>query len=428
MADKVITSTGDCSSCCSGTPTECACALLLPMFSSPYASYTSAAAVLADADQVVDCYGYFFNSFGGSITSLSVDVSVANEVTWDTVRSSPSEFGQYLNVTLKSGDTLTLDFSGTMHSPASPSDVPSCSWVVYDCSGTQVHSDVTLDTASGTMTWSVSADGTYYVLIFWGACVGTPACGWSTGTAVVSSANLVTNPVIALWDDSGTTRQLEACPRLYLPVDRGSGIWYASLAVAKSEIARTVSNCVGIGPGRDFPGTRSFTATDGGSSLTLAVSLNNPCSGFTVGADAYGGLNLEAGDTLSVAWSSSVTGTTGVTSGYTLERLDESGLYVSVDSQSTFDAGTSDSGTFTYGITITGNYRVHISVSAPSSGTTTDTAAITAVFTSSGTLTVNPVRAQYDIGLDCPANWDCDGTETSDGSWSPGSGGCGGAA
>jgi len=190
-------------------------ALLLPLFAAPYPNCAAAAAVLSNPNLVVDCYGYYFNSFGGAITSLDVNVATPNQVTWNAVRSAPSEFGQYLNLSLKMGDTLMLNFSGTMHSPASPGDVPSVSFVVYDNSGNQIYSDVVVDTAAGMMSWPVAADGDYYVLIFWGACVGTPGCGWSTGTAVLSSPDLVTNPVAALWDDSGSTEQLncgDSCP------------------------------------------------------------------------------------------------------------------------------------------------------------------------------------------------------------------------
>lgn len=251
----------------------------------------------------------------------------------------------------------------------------------------------------------------------------------NAGLRIDPNANFYLSPAIALWDDSGTTRKLWACPKLYLPIYFPGplpGIWYPSLVVAQSEIARTVYSCIGIGTGRDYPGTYYASAIDGGTSLQLIASQDNYCGGSGPGTAMFGSVNLVAGDTLSVAWSSALSGgAIDISSTYTLYRLKEDGTYESIDTQnSTIPSGTSDSGTFTFPITITGNYVVGFSVFGVGGATTTE-ASMDATFTSSGTLSVNPVQAMWDAGLDCPGLWDCTGSEVSDGSWTPGGGSCG---
>ncbi len=196
------------------------------------------------------------------------------------------------------------------------------------------------------------------------------------------------NPVIALWDDSGTTRKLWACPKLLLPpLTESTGDWYADCAAAAAVLTDPlrVASCIAYSgaPG----GIDSFSAS-GGSSLSMTEGASGG-DGDT--ADFTSGINAEAGETLSCSIS-----TDGGLTVAAMTIYDYDGnLVESVDCSG--GGGTSSP------LPYTGPYIVIIGGEADSPTFSSFSVSVT----SSGTLTVNPIQARYDGGLDCPNTLDC---------------------
>lgn len=207
-----------------------------------------------------------------------------------------------------------------------------------------------------------------------------------TFTIAPSVNPMTVNPVIALWDDSGTTRKLWACPKLLLPpLTESTGTWYASCADAATAITDQVSNCMGyIGN----PGDWTFSATDGGTSLTLdgGAAVGTP-SGF----DVWGGINGVAAATISISLSATVGGGAG-SAFFTLNLYDDTGTLIA----------TSATSSLSHALPYTGRYTVEAACSiGPPNWIDTASASIT------GIASVNPIQARYDLGLTCAGTLDC---------------------
>lgn len=366
------------------TPGECACALLIPLFNDPYADYATAETAIADG--VVDCVGYMLEQ---DYTTFSVSPVTANAFDIIAERNlSPTESVLVLvSVSMLSGSSLTVDFDVTSTGLTEESFV-SAEFIVYSCEGDTLIQEFEEGLpgvgVSGTFSgFTATADGVYFLQF-----IGNGGDGSAIQTAwtVTADDTIVTNPVIALWDDSGTTRQLEACPKLYLPpLTESTGDWYADCAAADAVLtdALQVSNCVGFNEGG--PGLTAFTATDGGTSLTLD-------SDGAAGCSMWGSVNCESAATVTVA------GTTSTSSAnvevfiydYTGTLVEDSGGAVATPFVSA-------------ALPYPGRYIIKINVT-PSGGGAADVAG---VITSSDTMSVNEIQALYDTGLGCPARLNC---------------------
>lgn len=380
MADKVITSTGDCSACCE-PPADCSCALLIPPFAVPYADYATAETAIAD--QTDNCIGYCVQDGDtGNVFSLAFDGTTITGSA-DTAYSSPGlalSSYCYFSVSLKSGATVTVPWSISTDGPGT-----AVSASIFDCATGDFVAGENIPPnagASGTLSFVVPADGEYVLLIS-----GTGTLGILTyvnfAFTVTCDMDYWVNPVIALWDDSGTTRQLEACPKMLLPpLTESTGDWYADCAFAALMQSLLVSNCIGYFDfGADF--LTSFSAS-GTSSLSIAATSIASGTG-----NIWASVNAEAGETLSFAW-------TGGTSA-SFSVYDDAGNLV--DSVS----ATASSPWVSIALPYTGRYILLMPVvqDDPPLG------AATIGVTSSGTMSVNPIQSLYDVGLDCPARLDC---------------------
>jgi len=338
------------------------------------------------------CFGYAIaGNPDGTINSFSADVSVADAITLTAQFANPNPGGigdsfMWASLEMLAGSTLTInyDLSGT-------SSGYGASVFVYDCNGNLIDSDNDLamtDPLTGTFTFTIADAGVYYV-----ACSGgmNPTGGATTGDfifEIISDDTMVANPVIALWDDSGTTRKLWACPKLLLPpLTELTGDWYASCADAASDISAQVSNCVGYIAGA----FDSFTATDGGTSLTLDVATTSP--NFPT---MWGGVNAETGETISFAFTATATSGTPIVSVW---------VYDDTGTEIFFDNATATSGTITSSaLPYTGRYTVKVTIT---STLLMDDVTGTIGITSSGTMSVNPAQARWDAGLTCAALLNC---------------------
>ena len=396
--DVAFFSAPDCIPCC-GAAGECICALQIPPFDAPYADYTTAETAIAD--QTAGCIAYYdpegdtSNSLSASFDGTTITADAHTEI----ASSSALGVDTYFNVSLLSGATLSIPFTLTItgSTPVATASLLNCS------TGAVVDSD-TVSGASGTLSLTAPSDGEYVLLVRGEATAGTPTSTDMAFTVTCDDTYWV-NPVIALWDDSGTTRKLWACPKLLLPpLTEDTGTWYADCAAADSAMSvdtRTgggtgpyVSNCVGYmeDSPSPTPGTTVFTATDGGSSL--ALNVNSPTNNFGSTSPAWGGINAEAGETISIAW----------------DWADFDMAWVIFDDTGTsIDGGTASAGTspaVSSALPYTGRYTVKVSAFLPL-GPGAETDDITFTITSSGTMSVNGIQARYDLGLTCAATLDC---------------------
>lgn len=379
------------------TPVACACALLIgkdnpfTVPATPYDSYSDAAAAIAA--YVGDCYA-FIDSFGGAVTvnSVTADVSVANEITV-TGDEDTNGVTLWVSISVDTGATLTIPWSGTF--ATAPIGFSGGFADLYDCSsGSLVASDTDFFVTSGTLVLTGFPAGVYYLKVYTNSLAGLPLNA-TASFRITSNVSMVANPVIALWDDSGTTRQLEACPKMLIPpLTESTGTWYADATEAASAISGSVSNCVGYIEEAHGGGSGFFTATDGGTDLRLN---GNGDGSSTPTLNQWGSINLGSGDVLTVTFTDGMGPFPGSVS-TTFDLYDYTGTLVQTigpgASPLAFSAAPYE-----------GRYIVHTSSVASGVGVTY--AACNALFTSSGTLSVNQIQALYDVGLTCPARDDC---------------------
>ena len=385
--DSSLFTAPSCLPCCTPAPADCPCALLIPPFASPYADYATAETAIAD--QTDNCIGYCVQDGDtGNVLSFAFDGTTITGSADTASSSSALELSSYcyFSVSLKSGATVTVPWSISTDGAETAVNAS-----ILDCATGDfvAGEDILPDAgASGTLSFVVPADGEYVLLIS-GLVISLGILTYvNFAFTVTCDMDYWVNPVIALWDDSGTTRRLWACPKLLLPpLTESTGDWYADCASAAAVMADTdqVSNCVGytaVGPGAP-----TFTATDGGSSLTLATVHG---SAVSVSRTCWGGVNAVGGQTITVT-ASVGSGTPGIV----VNIYDDTGTLVE-------GSGSVSSPWVSAALPYTGRYTISVIVDTSSTTTT-----FSAVITSSGTLTVNPIQALYDIGLDCPAHLNC---------------------
>lgn len=383
--DASLFTAPDCLPCCTPAPADCSCALLIPPFGSPYADYATALAVVdgSGADEKADCYAYIISTAG--ITSFSSSVATANHLilNGDGTIAASEPLTVWGSITGQVGDTLSIDWT------LPDGDGDSGFWYqVYGCDGTLLEDGGGLGT-SGTITLSATlpSDGVYYVSVGSELSPTPPSPAVFSVTADIYSDNpvLVPNPVIALWDDSGTTRNLWACPKLLLPpLTESTGDWYADATAAATAISTLTNGCKGYI--ESTTNVSSFSAS-GTTSLTLAETLT---AGAMSCPTVWGGINAVDAATIT----STITVGAG-TAGQTVTIYDDTGTQVET-------SGATTSPWTSAALPYTGRYTVKIAMTS-SSNTTSMSAAIT----SSGTMSVNTVQARYDLGLVCAATDDC---------------------
>jgi hypothetical protein len=362
-SDEVTLQVGDC-------PSACDCALFIPPGAPPYADYATAETAIEDQ---ANCYGYA-ELVGGSITSFTANVSVANALALSLTGnplSDPTDAAMVWVSVTHGGGTLNL-------SSSSDEGTDSVMVVVYNCDLTEV-----VFTDSGLGPFSPTLPEGTYVILFYTTSEGSG--GTSVFSFSASSSLLVPNPVIALWDDSGTTRQLEACPRTLLPLftECNDALYsdHSSASAVFSDPA-VVSNCIAYQENSPAPAP-TFDATFDGSSLVLADSFS--FSSVRTG-NFYVSVNLAAGETLSFNVAGGATMDIGIRS-YDCDQI---------------DIGSSVSSFTSVPLPYTGKYYIYCVAYAPGGSPN-----ISISITSSGAFTVNPIQALYNVGLSCPGRLDC---------------------
>jgi hypothetical protein len=367
----------------------------VPIGTAPYADYATAETAIAD--QVFDCVA--FSAF--DFVSIAVTPGVnAIQLVGTHSAAGQNSTDMWVAMALKAGSLLTFDWDTSSTGTDTEAD-SSIAIAIYQCDGTQIGSygDSNASPSGFSGTWTgpegglppalipIPADGVYYIYVNFASGYGTTTATSSADWTITSDDTAVVLPVIALWDDSGTTRQLEACPKMIIPLQFGPygslGAWYADETEATAAITDLTSNCVGFGFDAFAPGTPTdFTATDGVTSLTLAATLAADAL-----AEMYGSFQVTPGDTVSV--NVSVTNAT-----HLVQIYDEVGTMLEQFEGTGSHAFTAQSASGLYYVRCGG-------------GTNESGGSASFAFTSSGDLSVNPIQALYDVGLTCPARLDC---------------------
>ena len=376
------------------------CALPVPPLGNPYPDYQSAEDVITgtgtNSHERAICYG-FVDAFSESsvLAGYTIDTDTPNRA--------------FINVTLSSG--LALDSWISITCEASPITVAygltvtscvgnnySAAAILYDAeTGTQIDID-NAATNSGNLTVIAPQSGTYYLKMVFTAGVTAPgSCGLLLTSTVSSGSNrMILNPAIVRYDDNGTTRQLETCPKLLLPLfTEATGNWYDNLSEAQSAIAASI-NCLSVsydpGQGGSYG---SLSANASFNSLALVGSYTNGGEAPFSSVGMYGSVSLAGAGSLNVDF------VFPASSSYGLDVRDENGNLVYSQS---FSGGSN--ATITVPGLSPGKYLIFcITTASVGPGGTN-----TSVFTASAigtTLTANLVQALYDVGLDCPGRLDC---------------------
>lgn len=208
---------------------------------------------------------------------------------------------------------------------------------------------------------------------------------------ITSANNLVTNPVSANFTENNVTRQLGACPRLYLPpLTESTGDWYANCASANTAISTLSNNCVGFI--ESLTGANSFAAFASGNSVQVLVNVNaegGTCSNMWVSVSMNMGQDFTA-DIGGTYANLPPLGTHEIT------LYDYSGAALNVSGA----LNPADSPWVVNNLPYTGRYIVSCN------GGGGNMLAVAATYTSVP-LVAHNIQSLYDISLSCAARLDC---------------------
>jgi hypothetical protein len=370
---------GDCA-CCGGTPSACGCYLYLPAedFGNPFPNYAAANDAIQNN---ATCYLYPILLTGNTPTRDNSSTTITPNSLVVTVGVSGGGGARlWTAVNLPSGAEVSVNIS---HSSGSSANVG----LVSNCTYYSVQQN--FDEPVFPYSFIAPSENVYY---FGGGVTPVSSPGVFT-FELTCNVNIVPNPVIAFWDDSGTTRQLEACPRLLLPSStESSGNWFADETEASDFMANFITDCLFLGP--KTGGVTGYTAVY--SNTASGVDVEADFSGAEGDANAGGAIfsvNAEVGENVTLSWTGSTDGDplTGI-----VEVDDYAGNTVFSDMSTTSPITV---GPFTF----PGRYKITgVVVTSGASNFSID-----ASVSVSGAVTKNPAQALYDIGLSCPARLEC---------------------
>ena len=221
------------------------------------------------------------------------------------------------------------------------------------------------------------------------------------------------NPAIVIYDDSGTTRQLEACPKLQIPISIFSPQSYGTQALAQAAINSRVSNCIGFYPGSN--NFITFTVTDNSSSVVIdATSQPQSFFGWPT-ISMWTSFVFQPLTTLNLAYN--ITGTdsrfvAGRVMAVSISVYDLDGTLIDSDSVTsnwpTDQASHNMTGSVNLSIPNFGHYYIFCSAGGSGGGAPTPEEL-------SGTMTLStnteyeclPVQARYTNETECPSLLDC---------------------
>lgn len=390
---------------CCAAPGDCACALPIPTIGDPYSDYATAEAAISD--YTADCVGFSLYE----TSSFSADTSIANQL-----GTSASAAIAINLITLQFSITVSTSSLSIPFSVTTDGTIIEVGAFIYDCATLSEVASDTSTSNSGTLTLSGIPEGTYRLQL---AVTLDPFSSYTNLSATFTatcSGVMAVNPVIALWDDSGTTRELEACPKMIIPLQfspfGAAGNWYSDETDAQAAIDGAwpdweAVECKGWALASDPGLTGSFSA----GVFTGSI----PCIGGG-GGDLYYSVNLIGGETVSISSQFSINGSgdcnvppddtdcSYADAVFLLMYPDGTTVLTGSDSQEPGNSATaSDSITVPY----TGKYVIYAAGGANTWDSTGDTISIAVSVTATSAVTVNPIQALYDLSLECPGRLDC---------------------
>ena len=397
FSQSVFSMTATCLPCCVGGASECGCQLFIPQVTSPpsdppiYADATAAASAITNF--VAGCYVYggspppgFFTIPVTPLEDFTADWDAAtNTLTFESgpySAGSQPDIGFSGSISVSAGAVVTFDLA---RSPARGDGGDGMAYIlVYTCDSTSTSPTIVFEEnisnigTGGSYNWTVTDAGTYFFVL---AYTNNGTTTFSTSTSVSCDVDMAMNPVIARYDSGtpGSPWPLEACPRLFIPIlTEATGDWYADETEAQDAIDAYVTECAVYVT--DAPSTSSFSASVADDLVVVNITYPAPVN-FT--DYNYVSINLEEGEIIELAG-------TGVNVYFSIYS------YEGVLIEYVPDATSSP-------VPYTGRYIIRMASSNAREDNLTDW-----TLTLTGTFTVNPVQALYDIELtDCPGRLDC---------------------
>jgi hypothetical protein len=364
-------------------------------------------------ENVSDCVGYIQGTFTSK--TFSASHSTPNTLNYDVSASNTflegvySSFSCYSSIALPLNGILSVAYNGGGTSYGNNEFQVAAT--LYTCNfGSIVQSKeiAAIGPQSGTFVFDPVDEENEYIIVVSVRGPRPSSAGSSTltGTFTISSSLLVVNPVIARWDDSGTVRYLEACPKTIIP---SVGSFYASEAIAQTAIADDVSGCIGYNLSVSSDGsTRVFTASGFTFSAVYTPSVI-PLSSIVIGQKTIlCSINCLAGETISMDYSIIVGTGLRRTTEVEMNIYDLNFQAVSLNDVNISDSGPI-SGTITSSIAMpfTGKYYIQMLFKERTFESFFDSLSLTYTISSSGTITMNQIQAAYDVNLSCGARLNC---------------------
>lgn len=348
----------------------------------PIADYATAVKYLDGTLAQADCFGWAGTSDWPGPITFTADVSTPNELALSASFTNTPPAGQsnamsqFASMAVAEGDVLT--FNWVIGSFIGFGEI-----VIINMATEAVIEDFFFFSSTGSHSSPTLPVGQYTIKFqTFGAVDDT---NFDAACTIVSSLDMVPLPIVASWDDSGTTRYLDACPRLLLPpLTESTDDWYSDLTSAENAIDDQVLDCIAyIIP--SLVDSRFSSITVSGFTLNgtrSAVALGD------VGLSAYYSINGVAGDVLTWTWDNAP-------KFGSLVLFDYNGAQIDIQVSATSPINS-------IALPYTGRFTVQVGLTIPQSASASGT------LTSSGTIgTPNPVQALYDKGLDCPARLEC---------------------
>ncbi len=424
--------------CCNPPAAQCLCVLRIPSRDTTFADYASAVDALANFlattyDFNLDDYTVEKLAYIGEMTDSSEIVSANfnffdNEFSLAAKRNcsgGQKKLSMSISINVPvDGMTLWL-YQGFGITNGTTGDVTS-TYKLVSCDGQVIYTGSEVDhfvvSGSGVhtgghnfgpITFATAGEYTLTVTV-----EGLPACAaidmeWD-GEASETIPSY--NPVVALWNDGGTTRQLWAYPKMLLPpLTEISGDWYADCTSAKDEQDNQSGDDIGYISEPPSESDSQDVSASGGSSLTLAgTQVRTMPAGNLHQMTLWASINLLAGADITLDTDASMTAVDPTTIGeleITADILDLEGNVVATGGLSDGAFGSlssnSDSSDMGAAIAYNGRYIVRILVQwtkeVPIVGSSQSTLVTSFVIASDLTMTVNKIQSLYDIGLMCPA-------------------------
>jgi len=380
ISDEVTLTVGNCSAA--------GCALFVPSqleSGGLFGSYIAAFNLLAARSN--NCIGYGVSSNNSALASFDVNNDTPNQLVLQGTAPDLDNVSMYASLTIPDATVMTFAFT------LDNAETTGATVVIKDIDGNTVYNH------SGSVSPFVAPSldaGTYTIEVL---ATGPGLVGPAAGTfTITTSTSFVVNPVIGLWDDSGTTRQLEACPKMHLPpLIESTGLFYADCAEAAAIITERVASCLFYSL---LYGTHYTNSAVGGlGNITLGTTNDIP-DGDVTGVAGWISINGTKDEVVTMDWS--VSGGVGLDCGGLISVYDYAGNFLF----SASDIGGASGTAVTAALPYTGKFLISFDVSDEESPGPTLITSASAVISSPG-LSANPMQALYQSGLSCPARLDC---------------------